>query len=66
MGDLRELVVHCGSEHGFSLYYSLVDDNIETMIETLMMFKVKKETEDPVDVKPDVNLLNQVFIKQEY
>jgi len=56
VGDLRELVIHCGSEHGFSLYYLLSDENVESMRTTLAEFNMKKEQnqEDPLDIKPIV------------
>ena len=55
------MVVHCGSEHGFSLYYLLLDENIGLTRSLLLHSNVKLEpaTEevDPLqlDIKPDLS-----------
>lgn len=57
------MVVHCGVEHGFALYYLLLDQNIgETRSALVLQSNVKLEPEDTeekdpllLDVKPDVS-----------
>ena len=56
------MVVHCGSEHGFALYYLLLDENIGQTRTLLLQSNVKlepptEEEEDPLqlDVKPDLS-----------
>ena len=57
------MVVHCGAEHGFALYYLLLDQNIgETRSALVLQSNVKLEPEDTeevdpllMDVKPDVS-----------
>ena len=44
--DVREMVVHCGSEHGFALYYLMVDTHVEDMRELLVKYKIKEEPKD--------------------
>ena len=59
----REMVVHCGSEHGFALYYLLLDENIGQTRTLLLQSNVKLEppTEEEeenhlqLDVKPDLS-----------
>lgn len=60
VGDLRELVIHCGSEHGFSLYYLLSDDKMEEMKYQLKEFLIKKESDqnESYDVKPSFDVLH--------
>ena len=53
------MVVHCGSEHGFSLYYLLQDDDVANTRLRLLQSHVKLEPageEDPLqlDVKPNI------------
>ena len=56
--DLKELVIHCGSEHGFSLYYLLADENVESMRVILAQDKLKREqqVESAMDVKPQIKI----------
>ena len=57
------MVVHCGAEHGFALYYLLLDQNIGVTRSALVLqSNVKLEPEDTeevdpllMDVKPDVS-----------
>ena len=56
------MVVHCGAEHGFALYYLLQDENIGETRSLLVQSHVKlepeaTEEEDPLllDVKPDLS-----------
>ena len=57
------MVVHCGAEHGFALYYLLLDQNIgETRSALVLQSNVKLEPGDTeevdpllLDVKPDVS-----------
>ena len=57
------MVVHCGSEHGFALYYLLLDENIGQTRTLLLQSNVKleppteEEEENPLqlDVKPDLS-----------
>ena len=57
------MVVHCGSEHGFALYYLLLDENIGQTRTLLLQSNVKLEppTEEEeenhlqLDVKPDLS-----------
>ena len=56
------MVVHCGSEHGFALYYLLLDENIGQTRTLLLQSNVKlepptEEEEDhlQLDVKPDLS-----------
>ena len=60
VGDLRELVIHCGSEHGFSLYYLLSDDKMEEMKYQLKEFLIKKEIDqnESSDIKPSLDILH--------
>ena len=44
--DVKEMVIHCGVEHGFSLYYLIADNNVEKMREILKQFIVKQEPPD--------------------
>lgn len=53
------MVVHCGSEHGFSLYYLLQDDDVANTRLRLLQSHVKMEPageEDPLqlDAKPNI------------
>jgi len=61
VGDLRELVIHCGSEHGFSLYYLLLDENVESMRSVLAEFNIKKEQnhDEQLDMKPILPILGR-------
>ena len=48
-------MVHCGTEHGFALYYLLLDDKIDNTRLLLLQSNVKMESEsEPLDVKPDI------------
>ena len=58
------MVVHCGAEHGFALYYLLLDEKVgETRTLLVLHAQIKQEpataTEEPdpllLDVKPDVS-----------
>ena len=44
--DVREMVVHCGAEHGFALYYLMSDNNVERTRQSLATLRVKTE---PID-----------------
>ena len=44
--DVKEMVLHCGVEHGFALYYLMSDQNIHQMRTLLRSVNIKQE---PVD-----------------
>jgi len=44
--DVKEMVIHCGMEHGFALYYLMSDKNIEDMRELLVKQNIKTEPMD--------------------
>ena len=48
--DVREMVVHCGAEHGFALYYLMVDKQVESMRELLVRYRIKEEPKDEDDL----------------
>ena len=59
------MVVHCGTEHGFALYYLLLDGNVDHTRLLLLQSNVKLESNpEPLDLKPDIakikieNILN--------
>ena len=64
--DLKELVIHCGSQHGFASFYLLADKHIEDtrrmVIMGMMEQQVKEEPgEKKTKLEPDV----VVKVKQE-
>ena len=64
--DLKELVIHCGSQHGFASFYLLADKHIEDtrrmVIMGMMEQQVKEEPgEKKAKLEPDV----VVKVKQE-
>ena len=48
--DVKEMVVHCGSEHGFALYYLMADKHVVDMRELLVRQKIKEEPKDEEDL----------------
>ena len=47
--DVKEMVIHCGVEHGFALYYLMSDDKMEEM-RTILRIK-----EEPVEIEEEEN-----------
>merc|ERR1712012_488839 len=48
--DVKEMVIHCGVEHGFALYYLMSDTNMEEMRIILRGLRIKEE---PVEVEDE-------------
>ena len=50
--DVKEMVLHCGVEHGFALYYLMSDKKIDEMRKLLRSINIKEE---PLDCDDDSN-----------
>jgi len=64
--DLKDLVIHCGSQHGFAVFYLISDKHIEDtrniVIQGMMNENIKEEPEvKKIKVEPEV----VVNVKQE-
>jgi len=47
--DVKEMVLHCGVEHGFALYYLMSDQKIDEMRKLLCSINIKEEPMDADD-----------------
>ena len=48
--DVKEMVLHCGVDHGFALFYLMSDQNISKMRQLLRRTLIKEEPADEDDV----------------
>ena len=77
--DVKEMVIHCGVEHGFALYYLMSDTKIEEMKNILKSQRIKQEPADgdndhifdpsivktePVEEEHDLNNYLQVEMQE--
>ena len=61
--DVKEMVIHCGMEHGFALYYLMSDERMEEMKMILKSLQIKQE---PVEQNNEsTNIIDPSFIKLE-
>ena len=61
--DVKEMVIHCGVEHGFALYYLMTDPKVEEMKTILKELQVKQE---PLEEEDDgTNMMDPEDIKTE-
>jgi len=61
--DVKEMVIHCGVEHGFALYYLMTDPKVEEMRAILKELQVKQE---PLEEEEDgPNMMDPEDIKTE-
>ena len=63
--DVKEMVLHCGVDHGFALYYLMSDQNITKMRQLLNSVLIKEEPVDEDDPTADTNMIDPESIKLE-
>ena len=63
--DVKAMVLHCGVEHGFALYYLMKDQNISKMRQLLKSALIKEEPVDEDEVATGTNMMDPESIKLE-
>ena len=63
--DVKAMVLHCGVDHGFALYYLMSDQNITKMRHLLRRANIKEEAADEDDPANGSNMIDPEAIKLE-